>query len=86
MQDPTPGARPVAEFLLLVLQQMVITAEAIAHDPLLRDAMVLVSNNYDRTSIIEQRAQAHAHRLGVLLFKWHLQISLHNRAVATGAD
>ena len=75
LRDPTPGRRPLADSLLPLLEQMILTQADVLADPEFRNAVVLLCGNYERSHIIASRVQALARSLGVPVVRWRLALS-----------
>lgn len=75
IRDATPGRRPLADVLLPLLEQMILTQGDVLDDPEFRHAVVLLSGNYERAHIIAARVRALARSLGVAVVRWRLKLS-----------
>jgi hypothetical protein len=75
IRDATPGHRPLADALLPLLEQMILTQGDVMDDPAFQNAVVLLSGNYERAHIIKERVQALARSLGVPVVRWRLALS-----------
>ena len=75
LRDPTPGRRPLADSLMPLLEQMILTQADVLADPAFRNAVVLLSCNYERAHVVASRVQALARSLGVAVIRWRLPLS-----------
>ena len=75
LRDPTPGASPLGDYLIPIIDSMVLTSKDIENDVKWASAPICVCGNRQRMALIKTRARAIAKELGVPLIRWRLRLT-----------
>ena len=75
LRDTTPGASPIRDHLIPILDSLVLSASDVRDDSEWITAPLCVSGNLHRMAIVHSRARQLALELGVPVVLWRLPIS-----------